>query len=141
MLLVLMSRTSLQTCSIFLAMAVVLVSSTCTPAGCVLPIKTTAAATDEMPCCAAHSHSDGGAPAGHDHSHDCCPTCQLSIDSNHSIARSAAIQHAMMAPCLILQMAYLPVAQSNQFGHRVDFDPSPPSAASTLFKLHCALLI
>ena len=137
-----MRRISLQTCSMVLALAVVLVSSTCTPAGCVLPIKATAAADDEMPCCASHSHSDGGAPAGHDHSRDCCPTCQLSIDSNHSIARNTAIQHAMMAPCLMLQATYAPVTQQPyQFGHRVDFDPSPPSAATTLLQLHCALLI
>jgi hypothetical protein len=140
--LVLMRRISLQTCSIMLALAVVLVSATCTPAGCVLPIKATAPdAMAEMPCCASHSHPDAPVPAGHDHSHDCCPTCQLSIDSNHSIARNTAIQHAMMAPCLILQVAYVPVAQPSQIALRADFDPSPPSAATTLLELHCALLI
>ena len=136
-----MRRKSLQICSILLALAVVLVSSTCTPAGCVLPIKvTTADAMEEMPCCASHSHSSR-APAGHDHSNDCCPTCQLSIDSNHSIARNAAIQHAMMAPCLMLQVAYVPAAQPGEVGHRANFDPSPPSAATTLLQLHCALII
>jgi hypothetical protein len=124
-----------QFCSLATAFAVLLVSFTCTSAGCLLQLNSSHSQADVATCCVCHPEpGDNHSPAHR------CPLCRNSVmlgktvDNNHS---DAAIP--FLAPTSLIHSS--PGALGAQPVHFVPLPAdSPPGGSRTLLALHCSLL-
>jgi hypothetical protein len=125
-----------QLAALVLSMAVLLVSSTCTSAGCVLCALSGSSMPASAPRCCGQS-----LPTGHDGRQD-CPLCR------HSVLIGKTVENSV-APIVVPSChTFVPatIASNAVAEHRFELrsssgvDAPPSHVPSTLFALHCALL-
>ena len=123
------------------ALAVLLVSATCTSAGCLLQSSMSAAeTTPTMACCAGHLNHSGNDGPAHSSDHH-CPLCQ------HTVLLAKAIDHAQHDFSLTILPPSFCALSTPMFSARPAFCSAPPRGGEspgesrTLVDLHCALLI
>jgi hypothetical protein len=132
--------------SLLTVVAVVLVSDTCTSAGCLLQVKTATAASafPVSACCAVHLTHIGDHGPGHssDHRSDHrCPLCQ------HTLVLAKAIDHSRhdfkltILPWAFCDLPAVAPAASPTYCSFCARGGPPPGEPRTLVDLHCALLI
>jgi hypothetical protein len=121
------------------AMAVFVVSTTCTSVGCLLPVVMGETPTPQMACCLSHtkksapshSESDNGKPKH-------CPTCDQPL-SVGEIQKAAALKidfsPCFGAPVISPIAQFIPALRSPELSFA-----SPPIGPPTLLDLHCSLL-
>jgi hypothetical protein len=139
-----MLRLARFTCAILTAIAVLLVSATCTAAGCVLPGSSAASpAAAEPPCCAKHhpARATPNCPTQPKGSEP-CPLCRTtllvgkSVDSNPHTPAALTLLPTLFLPTIVVAdepcQSFRPVPTA--WGAATPHDPP------TLFALHCALL-
>jgi hypothetical protein len=126
-------------CSLLTALAVFLVSATCSSAGCLLQLGSERPAAAHKSCCAAPQRSLTGQnrlPDGRER----CPLCQNPLLIGKTVEKSRAPNLALLNFALV---SHPPVALAPAHGvcaHKGFDDASFPTDASTLLALHCALL-
>ena len=117
-------------------MAVLLVSSTCTSAGCVLcALSGSPAAAASQSCCGQ------SLPTGHDGKRD-CPLCRHSVQIGSTAQKSVAPIDVHFLDTLIPATAESTAVGAQPLGLRslATLGAPPSRTSSTLLALHCALL-
>lgn len=135
--------------AILTALAVLLVSATCTPAGCVLrgpsevsPAASAAAA--EPACCASHHHAAPASANGpaQPQGSDPCPLCRTtllvgkSVDHNQHASPALTLLPTLFLPTLATADDQHPSSRAVPTAWGAPTAHDPP----TLLALHCALL-
>jgi hypothetical protein len=122
------------------AFAVIIVGTTCTSSGCLLPLLLAGQTTVSCCCeCAPpkpHDHSDHKAP-GH------CPTCNQKLISRPDSSDQFANSSIDLAPNFLLAVSDLVASLTQQSAgrsFRFAFDTPPPLQSSTLHALSCSFL-
>jgi hypothetical protein len=140
-----MLRAVRTTCVILTALAVLLVSATCTTAGCVFPaLPDISPVTAERACCAHHhlAHSSPNSPT-QPKPGEPCPLCRTTLLVGKSVDPN---QHAPVALTLLSALFLSsPIAAVDEQCPPSRFVPNTWDAVTahdppTLFALHCALL-
>lgn len=128
-----------QVCAVVLAAAVLLVSATCTSAGCLLPMGPPKTQTPEAHACC---HREKPAPPAQAPAKDGCPLCQGSVLMVKGVEKSGGSD---LSPTFLCPAFYTvdPIASalSTVPVPSAGFaDLTPPGSPPTLLALHCALL-
>ena len=138
-----------QVCSLLTAFAVLLVSVTCTSAGCLLRSGLPSPAVPSMPssepaaapCCAAHALGHSKAADHRSGDDPRCPLCRTTVVIGKSIEQNSG-WHALPALCPLWSAALGSVVPPTEFTpsrRPVLISLVPPVEPSTLLRLHCAL--
>jgi hypothetical protein len=123
-------------CSLAAALAVLVVSVTCSSAGCLLPLVSSQQQQPGRSCCRHEQHDQ--APSNPT---DRCPLCQNSILINNSVEKSSTVLQPHVLCPLYLAADLHPIAILPQSPVAAGvLDASPPAQPATLLGLHCALL-
>ncbi|HEY2585177.1 MAG TPA: hypothetical protein VGI81_05375 [Tepidisphaeraceae bacterium] len=140
-----MLRLARSSCAVLAAVAVLLVSATCTPAGCVLPIPTADSPVAAEPaCCASHHHPAYASPncPTQPKGSDPCPLCRTtllvgkSVDANQHASPALTLLPTLFLPTLATADDQPPSTRAVPAAWGIATAHDPP----TLFALHCALL-
>jgi hypothetical protein len=129
-------------CATFTALAVLIVSATCSAAGCMLIAPATAAqhASVAHSCCQNSTTPDRSGQSPHE-GQGRCPLCQNSILINKAIEKSSPDLNPHLVTNLFTAMYVLPHGTSVAAGIIYSANDRPSFAESpTLLNLHCALL-
>ena len=135
-----MFRAFRSTCAILTAFAVLVVSATCTSAGCVLPTPHVDAPGASVPACCASHHALPDRPT-QPKDDEPCPLCRTilligkAIDSNPHTPAALTLQPAQ----LFLPVSSLCDRCSSFRAVTNSWDAQSSHDAPTLFALHCAL--
>ena len=140
-----MSRVGRQIIALLAAVAVLVVGTTCTRAGCVIPVEPLRAAA-EGSCCARHSdHNPSDGRSTPDSPRQSCPACDhpLFAGDGGTTAKTTGHGHLPVAvPALFLAPLPIPALSHAGPGARLPlYDGPPPNDLATRLALSCALLI
>lgn len=116
------------------ALAVLVVGTTCTQAGCLLTLKSEAAAKVRQSCCASHEKS----PTQSDGEKK-CPLCHQAALLAKGADQQASDTHALDVAPLLAPIVVANVSVTPRTTLSID-SPFLPAPLSTLLALHCALL-
>src|SRR5665213_2314802 len=121
-------------CSLVTAFAVLLVTFTCTSAGCLLQLNSSHSPANVATCCVCHPQSgDNHPPAPR------CPLCRNSVLLGKAVENNSHnIAVPVLAPALVILNS--PRASSARHVHfGSSLTDSPPGGSRTLLALHCSL--
>jgi hypothetical protein len=124
------------------AFAVLVVSVTCTQAGCLLSVATAKASVPSaMPCCREHSSAPGDSQKdSHDRSKR-CPTCDQTLTNDGAMQKAPAISASHIAPLFMVPLIDSLGPSAPGVCHPISTPgAAPPVSPPTLINLHCALL-
>jgi len=139
-----MSRVGRQLMAILAAVAVFVVGTTCTRAGCVIPVEPVRAAVEHSCCAGRGDHQDSNRSSPD--TPRSCPACEHPMfagDGANTTAKSIGHGHHPFDLSAALLFAPLPIATLSPVGPGLDLplcDSPPPNDLSTRLALSCALL-
>jgi hypothetical protein len=124
------------------AIAVLLVSATCTSAGCLLQfdLAREAGGNQPPPCCLAHANHAGDPSPGHHDGH--CPLCRNSVLIGKAVDHAHPnFAHSLLCSAIfsVVTPGQAAVPQAELVANRSA--TSPTNGPPTLLALHCALLV
>ena len=126
-------------CSLLTALAVFLVSATCSSAGCLLQLGSERPAVTHKSCCAAPQRSPTGQnrlPDGRER----CPLCQNPVLIGKTVEKSKVPALALLNLVALTHPLAAPAPAPSVCAHIGFHDAFIPSDNCTLLALHCALL-
>jgi hypothetical protein len=125
-------------CVTITALAVLIVSATCSAAGCMLMKPATVQSSMAAHACC---HARAGSSKSHSDGNSQCPLCQNSVLINKTVEKNAVDLHAHLAivfPAMIPWISQADLTQ--QIRTSDDRRLLPFEQPPTLLNLHCALL-